>query len=96
MFKNAINQPKQIANLALSKAAEFWSNELSNPSQNPTRTTILSYNPWSPPPLDWIKLNADDFMQNSMIGAGGCIRDDAGNWILGYSKYIGIGTTLQA
>lgn len=31
-----------------------------------------------------------------MMGIGGCIRDHVENWILGYAKYMGIGTVLQA
>lgn len=35
-------------------------------------------------------------MANNDLGVGGCLRDDLGRWILGYSKYIGNGSVLQA
>lgn len=30
------------------------------------------------------------------IGAGGIIRDDTGNWVMGYAKCTGIGNTYLA
>lgn len=35
-------------------------------------------------------------MANSLLGAGGCLRKDSGIWIVGFSKFIGLGNSLQA
>lgn len=35
-------------------------------------------------------------MSNSLMGAGGCLRDDSGIWLVGYLKFIGMGDSLQA
>lgn len=42
-----------------------------------------------------MKLNVDGSMCESLLGGSGCIRDEHGNWILGFAKFIGIGSTLQ-
>lgn len=34
-------------------------------------------------------------MKNSLVGAGGCIQNNTGNWICGFSKFCGYGTSLQ-
>lgn len=31
-----------------------------------------------------------------LLGAGGCLRDEYGNWIVGFFKYVSIGNVLQA
>ncbi|KAF7815039.1 reverse transcriptase [Senna tora] len=46
----------------------------------------------------WMKLNSDGSCNSSTkdIVAGGIIRDDNGNWVSGYSKYIGKGNAIIA
>lgn len=34
-------------------------------------------------------------MLNSLLRAGGCFRDGNGNWVAGYTKYVGRGIILQ-
>lgn len=43
------------------------------------------------PNLGWVKLNMDEFAITSTgsAGGGGLIRDEWGNWILGFSRKIG-------
>lgn len=43
-----------------------------------------------------MKLNVDGCMYNSILGAGGCIRDEYGCWYDGFTKFIGIGSAIQA
>ena len=46
---------------------------------------------WEKPSMGWVKLNTDGFANASSgaAGGGGLIRDDRGNWIVGYSRKIG-------
>lgn len=41
--------------------------------------------------MGWCKLNVDGSMKNNILGAGGVIRTDQGVWILGFTKFIGVG-----
>lgn len=36
----------------------------------------------------------DGSMFKSLIGIGGCFRDEQGNWIIGFLKCVGMGNTL--
>ncbi|KAK4274538.1 hypothetical protein QN277_017742 [Acacia crassicarpa] len=47
---------------------------------------------WVKPPLGWYKFNVDGatMMQSFNSGCGGVLRDCLGNWIVGFSKAIGI------
>ncbi|GLT74509.1 hypothetical protein SLA2020_463010, partial [Shorea laevis] len=53
---------------------------------------------WKPPPAGFVKLNTDgSALKNPGIaGAGGVFRDDLGNWLCGFSRYVGITTSLSA
>lgn len=35
-------------------------------------------------------------MVKDYLGASGCLRDEYGHWILGFSKFLGRGNALQA
>lgn len=35
-------------------------------------------------------------MANSLIGAGGCIRDKTSSWVIGFSKFTGFGNPLHS
>lgn len=35
-------------------------------------------------------------MANFVLGVGGCLRDDQGNWIIVFAKHVGNGSVLQA
>ena len=47
---------------------------------------------WDKPPVGWMKLNTDGSVCGSLGVAGyrGVIRDDCGNWLLGFTRRIGI------
>lgn len=53
---------------------------------------------WERPPEGWMKLNTYGLANGnpSMAGCGGVIRDDAWQWILGFSKCIGIRSSFAA
>lgn len=58
--------------------------------------TILRIS-WLPPIARSVKLNTDSSCTlHGTIAAGGLIRDDQGNWLLGYTMSIGRGTIQRA
>ena len=52
---------------------------------------------WNPHPMGWFKLNTDGaFKANSiMVFACGIIRDENGNWLVGFAFHIGPSSSLQ-
>ncbi|GMI64175.1 hypothetical protein HRI_000086800 [Hibiscus trionum] len=53
---------------------------------------------WLLPPSGWHKLNVDGIYSRSTesVACGGVICNDSENWVLGYSRRIGVCTTLEA
>uniref|UniRef100_A0A7N2LDM8 RNase H type-1 domain-containing protein n=1 Tax=Quercus lobata TaxID=97700 RepID=A0A7N2LDM8_QUELO len=52
---------------------------------------------WNKPPPAWCKLNTDGAsLGNPGKSRGGIIRDSVGNWIKGFSRSIGITTSITA
>jgi len=53
---------------------------------------------WELPPRGWWVLNTDGAVKGALgpAGAGGVLRDDKGEWILGFSEYLGHCSTLTA
>ncbi|KAJ1414180.1 Ribonuclease H-like superfamily [Sesbania bispinosa] len=53
---------------------------------------------WVLPSADWVKVNVDgSFFPDSLrMGVGGIIRDAEGNWVSGFSGFIGVGDSLEA
>ena len=49
------------------------------------------------PKSDWRKLNMDgSFVGNlGLVGGGGVIRDETGNWVVGFSRNIGVLQVLK-
>ena len=45
---------------------------------------------WEKPSLGWVKLNIDRSFDASLgsVGGGGLIRDDRGNWVMGFTRKI--------
>lgn len=89
LFQNESKPPSHIAKIALGMTAEYYSNletsitlnspSLSNPTPDPT----------------WFKLNTDSSIANFLMGAGGCLRDEASLWLAGFSKFVRIGNTIH-
>ena len=46
---------------------------------------------WEKPELGWFKLNTDGSSRGStgLTASGGLIRDEGGNWVIGFSRKIG-------
>ncbi|KAF7808415.1 reverse transcriptase [Senna tora] len=77
---------------------KYWDivdTSISNKIQEVKEPVIVN---WQTPPKGWWKINIDGscFTPSDDIVAGGVIRDHCGNWILGFSKYIGVGSILCA
>ncbi|KAL4325308.1 hypothetical protein GQ457_11G022240 [Hibiscus cannabinus] len=53
---------------------------------------------WLPPPRGWVKVNVDGAVGDSpiMSASGGVIRDEAGEWLLGFAHSIGSCSILCA
>ena len=53
---------------------------------------------WEKPPVGWMKLNTDGSVFGSLgvVGCGGVIRDDCGNWLSGFNRRIGITNSFCA
>jgi ribonuclease HI len=53
---------------------------------------------WVPPALGWVKLNTDGSSLGNpgQAGGGGVIRDHVGHWIRGFTRRVGVATSLAA
>jgi ribonuclease HI len=51
---------------------------------------------WTPPSQGWVCLNIDGACRDGAIGCGGVIRGSFGEWIHGFSKFIGRGDAYIA
>ena len=58
--------------------------------RNPTRVVIKSIR-WEKPAVGWKQLDTDGsvFCSFGRVGCGGVVRDEHGNWIVGFTRYIG-------
>ncbi|KAE8711272.1 hypothetical protein F3Y22_tig00110299pilonHSYRG00110 [Hibiscus syriacus] len=52
---------------------------------------------WKPPPPGWLKLNSNGFVSgpNGVAACGREIRDDKGEWIMGFHKAMGTCSVLE-
>jgi len=97
VFKKKILNSSQIINLALFNATEFYCNTPHSCSQSSTLTHhTRSSITWQRPPNNFLKLNVDGSAKNNLVGAGGILRDSLGNWVAGFSAFIGFGNSLSA
>ena len=53
---------------------------------------------WERPPQGWMKLNTDGAVNGNpdLAGCGDVVRDDLGQWVIGFSKYISITSSFAA
>jgi hypothetical protein len=53
---------------------------------------------WVPRALSWVKLNTDGSSLGNpgQAGGGGVIRDHASHWIRGFTRHVGVATSLAA
>ena len=63
-----------------------------------TKKWILRSVRWEKPNTRWMKLNTDRASSGNLRLArgGGAIRDEKGNWVIGYARKIGITTSFLA
>lgn len=62
------------------------------------RSVVVVNIRWNKPPNGWFKLNTDgaSIGNSGKAGGGGLIRDSSGNWVKGFSRDIGFGTSILA
>lgn len=62
-----------------------------------TRKITRSFR-WEKPTQGWLKLNTDGSSVGNpgLAGCRGAIRDDAGRWIIGFSRRIGMTSSFAA
>lgn len=53
---------------------------------------------WERPRSGWRKLNTDGSSLGNpgLVGGGGVIRDEIGNWVAGFSRRIGVTSSFEA
>ncbi|KAF7814751.1 reverse transcriptase [Senna tora] len=97
LFLITLLLPPGIIAKCIASAAEFFhvASEISFPSLD--QPVILNVN-WNPPTVGWWKLNSDGACSGNLspFAIGGIIRDHLGNWVKGFSGYVGHGTALKA
>ena len=87
VFKNNSPNPRITKEIAR-QAMEFFhcADRFKNPKIMITRPVH-----WEKPDPGWMKLNTDAVSNSSLgiAGGGGLLRDDAGNWVMGFARKIG-------
>ena len=79
---------------AISYASEFF---YLIGSYSKVKNMISTPMKWSSPPLGWFKLNTDGASLGNpgLAGSGRVIRNHIGDWVGGFSRAIGITTSVQ-
>ncbi|KAF7809507.1 putative beta-D-xylosidase 6 [Senna tora] len=93
LFKNKPFCPRVIFNISIHNAAEY--HFLINNHQPPPSKTIALIK-WKEPSRSFFKLNTDGSASNSLLGAGGIIRDERGQHVASFCKFVGYGHSLSA
>lgn len=97
MFHNLTLSNLEIKKLIIYKAVEFWTSFPYNTTPNNYITLahvpVLTLHKTS---QGWNNLNIDGIAKKEIIAAGGVIRCDQGNCILGFTKFTGKGSCLMA
>ena len=80
--------------------AQFWDilNALSRDRDHNQSKLEQTYVKWQPPPEGWVILNTDGAAKGNpgRAGAGGVLRGDRGEWILGFSEFLGHCSSMKA
>ncbi|XP_061998871.1 uncharacterized protein LOC133716160 [Rosa rugosa] len=94
IFDTNFQKPHNAASVIIHYISE-WANGNMKPRGNSImRTEMLS---WLKPSPGHFKLNVDGSRTHSgLIGAGGVIRDNDGNWTYGFMRNLGNGEVLKA
>ena len=80
---------RNIQDFCIKKSVEFFAIVANKPNKN-LRTNIQVK--WTKPPVGWLKLNMDGFAVGNpgIAGDGGLIRNENGDWIMGFARSLGI------
>ena len=73
--------------------------EVNEPEQNAMQKGLTDrWVQWQPPLVGWRVLNTDGAVKGVIgpAGAGGVIRDDNGQWVMGFSEYLSHCTAVKA
>jgi ribonuclease HI len=90
-----IFQPTEVMKKAKSLAIDFF---YSLPHKNDKPPKVETLIGWTPPPTGFVKLNIDGSVLRNPghASSGGLLRDSNGNWIQGFSHFLGITNSLVA
>lgn len=89
----------KIKNQILFNVVEYWtspSTSNSTQTQSSLDSSQISVSAWNRPQLGWSKLNVDGFTKMNLLAARGLIRNDMGEWEIGFCKFIGMETPVMA
>ena len=94
MFKDKSQNPR-LASEITNKATEFTF--CASSYSNPSRMRMKQVR-WEKPQPGWVKLNTDGASGPGLdrTGCGGIIRDERGQWIMGFSRRIGVANSITA
>jgi hypothetical protein len=95
VMEGFIFQPIEVMKKAKSLAIDFF---YSLPHKNDKTPKVETLIGWTPPPTGFVKLNTNgSVLRNSgHASSGGLRRDNNGNWIQGFSHFLGITNSLVA
>lgn len=94
VFSNHSQNPHMAKDI-MSKSVEFF---FCTYSKKGKPHTVIKQVHWSKPEQGWMKLNTDgsSLGNSGLASGGGVIRDWTSRWIVGFSRKIGIATSLMA
>lgn len=94
VFNNKAQNP-HIAKDIMSNSVEYYF--CAYPKKGKPHMVIKQVH-WDKPAVGWMKLNTDGSSLGNpgLAGGGGVIRDWTGRWIVGFSRNIGIASSLMA
>ena len=94
VFKGRPQNPR-LAKIIIDHALEFF---FCAGLTNGLRTRVTNLVKWGRLEIRWMKLNTDGSSLGNLgiASGGGVIRDQSGRWVVGFSRKIGIATSLLA
>lgn len=94
IFKDRTQNPN-VAKDIMARAMEYTHCACNHTA---AKKLILKSIWWEKPNTGWMKLNMDGSSIGNlgMAGGGGVIRDEEGNWVIGYARKIGSANSFQA
>lgn len=95
IFQNKGLNPREVVLRSLCMAKGYFSSANNTVGSNRLTASVTE---WSKTPCGAVEINTDGAIADSsiMASAGGVIRDGKGEWILGFSRYLGVGTAQQS